>query len=127
MPIQIVFADDSDTVRNLIKGLLIEANPGWEICEAKTGKAAVQMINAIKPHLALLDMNLPDIQGSEVARQIRKSLPDVKIVLCSLGDFNDVAGEVKACGADAYVSKLSPIDELYKTLASIIRGDTNPT
>jgi len=115
-----VFADDSDIVRSLIKRLLIESDPTWEIEEAETGKEAIDKTLATKPHLVLLDINLPDIQGTEVATLIRKSLPAVKIVLCSLADSQDGMTAVKACGADAYISKLAPMEEFHRTLAALI-------
>src|ERR1700689_2348111 len=86
---RIVFADDNDTVRTLIKRCLNEYDPAWRIEEAKTGKEAMEKTLTVKPHLVLLDINLPDIQGTEVCKIIRESLPSVKIVLCSLGDAQD--------------------------------------
>jgi len=115
-----VFADDSDTVRGLIKQILIESNPQWEIHEARTGKEALEAALLLKPDLMLLDINLPDIQGHEVAQTIRKSLPSAKIVLCSLSDLADVSGEMKASGADAYISKLAPMEEFHNILAALI-------
>jgi DNA-binding NarL/FixJ family response regulator len=117
---RMVFADDSDIVRTLIKRSLMEYDPGWEIEEAKTGREAMEKTLTTKPHLVLLDVNLPDIQGTEVAKIIRESLPSAKIVLCSLGDSRDAMAAVKACGADAYVSKVAPMEELHKTLAAVI-------
>jgi DNA-binding NarL/FixJ family response regulator len=117
-----VFADDSDTVRSLIKGLLIEFDPTWEIEEARTGKEAIEKTRSTKPQLVLLDVNLPDIQGTEVCKLIRESLPYVKIVLCSLADLQDAVAAVKACGADAYISKLAPIKEFHRILAELIEA-----
>ena len=119
-PMRMVFADDSDIVRTLIKRSLIESDPTWEIEEARTGKEAIEKTRTTKPHLVLLDVNLPDIQGTEVAKLIREALPTVKIVLCSLGDAQDAMAAVKACGADAYVSKVAPMKEFHKTLAALI-------
>jgi DNA-binding NarL/FixJ family response regulator len=103
-----------------MKHLLIEYSLGWEIHEANTGRAALAKAAILKPDLVLLDMNLPDIQGSEVAKEIRKILPSVKIVLCSLNDADDMSDVVKECGADAYISKLTPMDEFQQTLAVVI-------
>jgi len=114
-----VFADDSDTVRRLITRLLIESDPAWEIYEAKTGKEALETALFIKPDLMLVDINLPDMQGTEVAQKIRKCLPSVKIVLCSLSDSSDVASQVKASGADGYISKLAPMEEFHQILAKL--------
>jgi len=117
---RMVFADDSNIVRTLIKRFLIEYEPTWEIEEAKTGREAMEKTLTTKPHLVLLDINLPDIQGTEVCKLIREALPTVKIVLCSLGDSQDSMAAVKACGADAYVSKVAPMKEFHQTLAALI-------
>jgi DNA-binding NarL/FixJ family response regulator len=117
---RMVFADDSDIVRTLIKRFLVEYDPSWEIVEAKTGREAMEKTLTTKPDLVLLDINRPDIQGTEVAKIIRESVPSVKIVLCSLGDSQDLVGAVKACGADAYISKVAPMEEFHKILAALI-------
>jgi len=117
---RIVFADDNDTVRTLIKRFLKDYDPAWEVEEAKTGKEAIDKTLATKPHLVLLDINLPDIQGTDAAKVIRQAVPTVKIALCSLADMPDGVAAVEACGADAYVSKLTPMKEFHHTLAALV-------
>jgi DNA-binding NarL/FixJ family response regulator len=118
--VRIVFADDSDIVRSLIKRRLTELEPAWEIHEANTGKAAYEATLFLKPDLVLLDINLPDLHGHLVAQKIRKSLPTVKIVLCSLSDPSEVSEEMKASGADAYISKVVTIQEFHETLSALL-------
>jgi DNA-binding NarL/FixJ family response regulator len=124
---RIVFADDSDVVRTTIKRLLIEYSLNWEIHEAKTGREALAQAVMLKPDLVLLDINLPDLQGSDVAKEIRKIMPSVRIVLCSLRDACDMSDTVKASGADDYISKLTPIQDFYRELLALMEKPKPPS
>src|SRR3981081_2803002 len=71
-PLRILIADDHDLMRRGVKTLL-ESHAGWEICgEAKTGREAVAQAADLKPDILILDIGMPDLNGVEAARRIRK-------------------------------------------------------
>ncbi len=72
-PLRILIADDHDLLRRGVRTLL-ELHAGWEICgEARTGREAVQMAEELKPDIIVLDISMPDLNGVEAAKRIRKA------------------------------------------------------
>ena len=77
--LRILIADDHDLMRRGIKGML-QSHPGWEICgEAHTGREAVTKAQELKPDIAILDISMPDLNGVDAARRIRKESPNTEI------------------------------------------------
>src|SRR5215470_19449808 len=79
--VRILIADDHDVVRAGLRQLLLE-HKGWEVCgEASTGRQAAAMALELKPDVVVMDIAMPELNGLEAARQIRKSLPKTEIVI----------------------------------------------
>ena len=75
MALRILVCDDHDIIRRGLKQLLT-AHAGWEVCgEAKTGREAVTMAEQLKPDIVVMDLSMPDLNGLEAARRVRKALP----------------------------------------------------
>lgn len=74
-PLRILIADDHDLMRRGIRTLL-ESHQGWEVCaEADTGRDAVTKAEQMKPDIVILDVMMPELNGVEAARRIRKASP----------------------------------------------------
>src|ERR1700729_3324877 len=87
-PLRILVADDHDLMRRGIKTLL-QTHAGWEICgEAQTGREAVSRTEELKPDIVVLDISMPDLNGIEAARRIRKASPETEVLILSL-HFSD--------------------------------------
>jgi DNA-binding NarL/FixJ family response regulator len=117
---RILFADDSQIMRSTIRSLLIEFNPTWEIYEAQNGKETLEKTSTLNPDVVILDLNFPDMPGSEVARLIRALPNPPRIVICSLGHPAQLALASKEAGADAYITKSSFIEEFEATLSALL-------
>ncbi|MGB9206337.1 MAG: response regulator transcription factor [Terriglobales bacterium] len=103
--LRILIADDHDVARKGIRSLL-EAHPGWEICgEAKDGREAVEYANRAKPNLVLLDIGMPGLNGLDAARQIHAACPDIRILILTMHDTEQLVREVLAVGARGYLLK----------------------
>ena len=77
-PLRILIADDHDLMRRGVKSLL-ESQVGWEACgEAKTGHEAVNKTKDLRPDIPVLDISMPDLNGLEAARRIRKASPSTE-------------------------------------------------
>jgi CheY-like chemotaxis protein len=92
------------------------------IGEASDGLEAVHKAQELKPDLIVLDISLPTLNGIEVARQVRKSCPECKILIMSQGSSVDVAQEAFSLGALGYVVKSRAGSELSIAVDTVCRG-----
>src|SRR3984885_16186680 len=82
--LRILIADDHDLLRRGVKTLL-QSHAGWEICgEAVTGREAVTKADQLRPDVVILDINMPDLNGVDAAKRIRRVLPETEILILSV-------------------------------------------
>ena len=108
MPGKILIVDDDPDIRLILRAALAPVGP---LLEASNGKEALRLIRKEKPHLVLLDVVMPEMDGIEVLKAAR--LVDPHIVFVMLTGQSDVGQAKRAldAGARAYVTK--PFDEIY--------------
>jgi DNA-binding NarL/FixJ family response regulator len=103
--LRILVADDHDLMRRGLRAML-ETHPGWEICgEAHTGKEAVAKVQELKPHVAILDISMPEMDGIEAARQIRKNAVKTEVLLLSMHYSDQLIRDILDAGVRGYVVK----------------------
>jgi two-component system, OmpR family, KDP operon response regulator KdpE len=96
-PLRVLVIDDEPPIRKLLRvGLSAH---GYQITEASSGKMALELLGEQRPHLIVLDLGLPDMQGHELLRMIRARNDSVPIVVLSSRD--DEAGKVQALDSGA--------------------------
>jgi len=117
--VRILIADDHDVVRAGLRQLLLERK-GWEVCgEATTGRQAVATALETKPDVVVMDIAMPDLNGLEAARQIRKSLPGTEIVMLTLHLSDQLAYEIIQAGVRGYVLKSDANRDLVSAVESL--------
>lgn len=122
--LRILIADDHELARRGIRALL-ETHPGWEVCaEAKDGRDAVELATSTKPHLVLLDIGMPNLNGLEAARQILASAPGIAILILTMHDSDNVVREVLRAGARGYVLKSDAGKDLVSAVEALQRQRT---
>ena len=117
-PVKILVVDDEPPIRKLLRmGLTAH---GYEVLDAPNGRIALELL-AKKPHLVILDLGLPDIDGLELLRRIRHRQESLPVVV--LSSRGDEAGKVAALdlGADDYVTKPFGMDELLARMRAALR------
>lgn len=103
--VRILLADDHDVVRHGLCEML-NSQPGWEVCgEASNGREAVRIALKLKPDVAVLDLSMPELNGLEATRQIRKELPQTEVLIFTMHETEQLIREVLAAGARGYVLK----------------------
>ncbi len=103
--LRILIADDHSVVRAGLRSLL-ESHPGWEVCaEAADGREAVEKAAKHKPHVAVLDIGMPLLNGVEATRRIRKSSPETEILVLTMHESEDLVQQVTEAGARGYILK----------------------
>jgi DNA-binding NarL/FixJ family response regulator len=111
-PIAVFLVDDVPEMRELIR-LGMGQDPGFEIVgEASDGRSAVDGITATRPAAVLLDLSIPDMNGLEAILEIRRGNADVAIVVLSGFSVDRMGPPSLERGADGYVEKGTPIQEL---------------
>jgi DNA-binding NarL/FixJ family response regulator len=115
--IKIVLADDNRIIRQSVR-VLLEAEPDFDIlAEAKDGPEAVRMVERFYPNVLLLDLIIPEMNGFEVTRVVRKRFPKTKIVILTVHANEAYVLEALQAGALGYVLK----DYIAEELAYAIR------
>lgn len=103
--VKILIADDHEIVRRGLRAL-VESQNGWEVvAEATTGREAVELAKQHTPHVAVLDVSMPELNGLEATRQILKALPQTEILILTMHESEQVVREVLDSGARGYVLK----------------------
>ena len=102
---RILLADDHDIVRRGLRDQLT-TREGWEVCgEATNGREAVAMALKLKPDVVVLDLSMPELNGLEATRQIRRELPRTEVLIFTMHETEQLIREVLAAGARGYVLK----------------------
>jgi len=115
-PVKIMIVDDHEMVRNGLKKIIGEVDDFEVIAEASNGLEAVQLARELSPHIILMDVNMPDMDGIEATRIITVELDQVCIIGLSMHNQEEVINELKRAGASAYLIK----SDVVKNLSSEI-------
>src|SRR5690242_8342643 len=96
---RILLADDHDIVRKGIRAVL-SSNPEWSVCgEASNGREAVALAIAEKPDIAVMDINMPEMNGLDATREILAKLPQTQILILSAYDSENLIRQMLTSGA----------------------------
>jgi len=121
MSFRILVADDHEVVR---KGLcaLLRGQGDWEVCgEAANGREAVDKAINLKPEVVILDIGMPSLNGLEATRQILKAVPQVKVLILTLHDSDQVVQEVLNAGARGFLLKSDAARDLVAAVEALRR------
>lgn len=120
MPKRVLIADDSESMRNVLRNF-IQEQPGVEVCAlTANGIDTIDAAMALQPDLLILDIQMPGLNGVEVASVLRKNLPSAKTVLFTI--YGHIFSETlaSAVGADAVLAKADGLPALAKALQSLL-------
>jgi DNA-binding NarL/FixJ family response regulator len=119
-PARILIADDHEVVRQGVRAVL-EGQPGWVVCgEASTGREAVTRAIDLRPDVVVLDVSMPELNGLEATRQIRRAVP-AKILILTVHESDQVVTEVLDAGAHGYVLKADAGRKLVEAIRALLR------
>ena len=103
--VRILVADDNAAVRHYLRGLL-ELQNTWRVCdEARTGSEALERVKENPPDVILLDFQMPDLNGIDVAKQVTQLFPDIPILMVTIHLSNQLAEEARKAGIRGVCSK----------------------
>ena len=120
--IRLLLTDDHTLFRQGIRTLL-SAEPDMEIIgEAGNASDAVAVSRQLRPDVVLMDIGMPGMSSFEAAREIRKDRPETRVVFLSMYDDEDYLAECVEIGANGYILKDSPLDQLITAVREVNRG-----
>jgi DNA-binding NarL/FixJ family response regulator len=121
--IRVALADDHPVVLAGIKAL-IQAAPEMELVgEASDGRAALQLITATLPDVAVIDVSMPLLAGVDLARALSEQCPGVKTLVLTVHEDRAYVQQLLQAGARGYVLKRSAADELVRAIRVVFAGD----
>jgi DNA-binding NarL/FixJ family response regulator len=117
--LRILIADDHGLLRHGVRTIL-QAHRGWKIVgEAANGREAVEKAIKLKPDVLVVDISMPELDGVEVTRQIRKALPEVKVLVLTMHESDQMVRRALNAGANGYLLKSDLPDYLPKAVKAI--------
>ncbi|HBL23219.1 MAG: response regulator transcription factor [Syntrophorhabdaceae bacterium] len=122
MKIRIVVADDHKIMREGLKAL-IDKQPDMEVAaEAQDGLTATKLARKLLPHIIIMDIGMPEMNGIDATRQIVSENKDVKIVALSMHSDRRFVLEMLKAGASGYLLKDSAFEELVNAVHTVMDG-----
>lgn len=121
----ILIVDDSPVVRRSLRSLL-EGREGWEVCgEAENGRQGIDKALELSPNLILLDLSMPVMNGLQAARELRRLLPKVPVLMFTTFCNPQIEKEAMASGVTAVRSKSEGMESLYESIQHLLTPAQN--
>lgn len=127
--IRVLIADDHTLVRQGIR-MLLETQPDLHVVgEASDGAQVVQLAVELHPDVVLMDIAMPNMDGLEATREIKRLLPNAQILALTMHEGDDYFFKIISAGAAGYVLKRAAANDLLSAVRAVAQGEVvlNPT
>src|SRR5215210_6476955 len=122
--IRIVLADDHLVVRAGLKALLGATKDIEVVGEATNGRDAIALVARLKPHVAVLDLDMPQLDGAGATRELVASNSDTRVLILTMHDEDEYLVSLLEAGAAGYLVKNAADRELADAVRAVAAGDT---
>lgn len=118
---RILIADDHELMRHGIRQLL--TNEGYSVVdEAGDGRELIAKARSLRPDVLVVDITMPELNGIDAIRAVRKELPEVVAVVLSVHDSDSLISSVLAAGAGGYVLKSDAAKDIANAVSTVLEG-----
>ena len=125
MEVTVLIVDDNAQLRALMREIVAEASNLQVVGEAADGAEAMQLVQALRPAIVLLDLIMPQVNGLEVLQWIKVERPETKVIIVTVHDEDAYRQAAETSGADAFLLKKTLGTDLVPTLQRL-RGSLAP-
>ena len=124
MTIKILLADDQALFREGLR-ILLSTQPDFEVVgEATNGQEALRLAAKLRPHIVLMDMRMPVLDGVETTRRLRQTQPDCRVIVLTTFDEDELVFEGLRAGAVGYLLKAVSSPRLLEAIRAVARGES---
>jgi DNA-binding NarL/FixJ family response regulator len=117
---RVLLADDHQMLLDALKGLL---EPGYEVVGLVTdGRALLKAAEKLRPDIIVLDIAMPQLNGLDAGRQLKQTMPTVKLIYMTMNEDPYLVGEAFRAGASAYLLKQAAGVELNRAIQAALKG-----
>jgi len=120
--ITVMVLDDHEVVRRGICDIIDRADGFTVVAEAANVAQGVRRAVAVRPQVILSDLRLPDGTGLDVIQQVRKTLPDTRVVVLTSYDDDEARSAARAAGADVFLAKTAGSSEVLQAVRDAASG-----
>ena len=120
--IKVFLVDDHPVVRDGVRSYLTNEKSVSMVGEASDAQEALRKVKKLSPDVIVLDVNLPSLDGGELARRLRQTIPGVKIIAFSIHSSQEHVVRMARCGAHGYVIKDAPTAKLVEAIQQVHQG-----
>lgn len=121
--ITLLLVDDHMMVRSGLRMLLETQSDMRIVGEAENGVEAVRKVMSLRPGVVLMDVQMPDMNGIEATREIKKVVPETAVLALTIYEDDQYFFEMLRAGASGYVPKRAAPDDLINAIRTVARGD----
>src|SRR5215204_3418758 len=123
-PARLIVADDHALVRKGIEGML-EGEPELEIVgEAADGREALELCRRLRPHLVLMDLRMPRMDGLAATRALKREHPETSVLVMTMHENADYLLEALRSGAAGYILKGAGRDDVISAIRGVLSGES---
>ena len=120
--IRVLLVDDHAVVRSGLAGFLLAFDDLKLVGEAASGEEAVRLCQQVRPHVVLMDLMMPGMDGVDATRVIRERCPDIKVIVLTSFHEEELVQRALQAGAISYLLKNISVDELAGAIRAAVAG-----
>jgi DNA-binding NarL/FixJ family response regulator len=124
MSVKVLIVDDDDLMRAGLRGVLASDAAIEVVGEASDGNEAVYRARLLKPHVVLMDVRMPDLDGIAATRELLGAFPDLRVVIVTTFEQDDYIFGALRAGASGFLLKRSRPEELVSAIHTVAAGDS---
>jgi DNA-binding NarL/FixJ family response regulator len=124
MSVKVLIVDDDDLMRAGLRGVLASDAAIEVVGEASDGNEAVYRARLLKPHVVLMDVRMPDLDGIAATSELLGTFPDLRVVIVTTFEQDDYIFGALRAGASGFLLKRSRPEELVSAIHTVAAGDS---